>query len=153
VEEIFLPEDGPTEIDTNNSIADAEWVEQEARRADPQPGLVLWMDGSQWGGGIEAGMQLGWEEGPCGILSGGICRRGRHHCTCSAAELSRVRIFTDTQAVITCMTYDELGLGQTYGFQAIAALREREPSVEIEIRWWTAYKGIPRNEVADGWAK
>ena len=28
------------------------------------------------------------------------------------------------------------------------ALREREPSVEIEIRWCPAHKGIPANEVA-----
>jgi len=35
VEEIFLPEDGPTELGANISIADAEWAEQEARRADP----------------------------------------------------------------------------------------------------------------------
>ena len=37
--------------------------------------------------------------------------------------------------------------------KAIAALREREPSVEIEIRWCPAHKGILGNEVADGWAK
>ena len=33
MEEIFLPEDGPTELGTNISIADAEWAEQEAGRA------------------------------------------------------------------------------------------------------------------------
>jgi len=27
VEEIFLPEDGPTELDANTSIADVEWAE------------------------------------------------------------------------------------------------------------------------------
>ena len=37
--------------------------------------------------------------------------------------------------------------------KAIEALREREHSVEIEIRWCPAHKGIPGNEVADGWAK
>jgi len=47
VEEICLPEDGPTELEANVSIADAEWAEQEARRADSQPGLVLWTDGSR----------------------------------------------------------------------------------------------------------
>ena len=34
----------------------------------------------------------------------------------------------------------------------IAALREQEPTVEIEIRWRLA-NGIPGNEVAEGWAK
>jgi len=34
VEEIFLPEHGPTELGANISIADAEWAEQEAGRAD-----------------------------------------------------------------------------------------------------------------------
>jgi len=53
-------------------------------------------------------------------------------------KLGRVRIFTDAQAAITRMTHDEPGPGQTCAVQArkaIAALREREPSVEIEIRW------------------
>jgi len=45
VEEIYLPEDGPTELGASISIADTEWAEQEARRADSQPGLVLWADG------------------------------------------------------------------------------------------------------------
>ena len=31
MEEIYLPEDGPTELDANVSIADTEWAEQEAR--------------------------------------------------------------------------------------------------------------------------
>ena len=46
--------------------------------------------------------------------------------------------------------------GQTYAIQArqaIAALRRQEPVVEIEIRWCPAYRGIPGNEVPDGWAK
>jgi len=47
VEEIYLPEDGPTELEAKVSIADAEWAEQEARRADGQPGLTLWTDGSR----------------------------------------------------------------------------------------------------------
>jgi len=38
VEEIFLPKDGLTELGTNTSIADAEWAEQDARRANSQPG-------------------------------------------------------------------------------------------------------------------
>jgi len=48
VKEIFLPEDGSTELGASISMANAEWVEQEARRADSQPGLVLWTDGA-WG--------------------------------------------------------------------------------------------------------
>ena len=54
------------------------------------------------------------------------------------------------------MTHDEPGPGQTYAIQvrqAIAALRRQEPAVEVEIRWCPAHKGIPGNEVADGWAK
>ena len=71
-------------------------------------------------------------------------------------KLGRVRIFADAQAAITRMTHDEPGPGQTYALQvrmAIATLREREPSVEIKIRWCPAHNGIPGNEVADGWAK
>ena len=41
MEEIFLPEDGPTELGASISAADAEWAEQGARRADSLPGLVL----------------------------------------------------------------------------------------------------------------
>ena len=37
VEEIYLPEDGSTELGASILIADAEWAEQEARRADSQP--------------------------------------------------------------------------------------------------------------------
>jgi len=51
MEEIYLPEDGPTEIGASISRADAE---QEVRRADSQPGLVLWTDGSR-----ESGRELG----------------------------------------------------------------------------------------------
>ena len=71
-------------------------------------------------------------------------------------KLGRVRIFTDAQAAITRMAHGETGPGQTYALQArkaIAALHERKPSVEIEIRWCPVHKGIPGNEVADGWAK
>ena len=39
VEAIYLR---PTELGANVSVADAEWAEWEARRADSQPGLVLW---------------------------------------------------------------------------------------------------------------
>ena len=140
------------------SIADAEWAEQEARRTDSQPGLLLWTDGSRdenralgyavvW----KKGRSWGREEGPHGILSGGIRRGVRRHCACLSGgsgrskrhKLGRLRIFTDAQAAITRMTHDEPGLGQTNALQArkaIAALREREPSIEIEIRWC---KGIP----------
>ena len=71
-------------------------------------------------------------------------------------KLGRVRIFTDAQAAIAWMVHDP---GQTYAIQArqarqaIAALRRQEPAVEIEIRWCPAHRGIPGNEVADGWAK
>ena len=54
------------------------------------------------------------------------------------------------------MTHDEPGPSQTYAIQArqaIAILCKQEPAVKIEINWCTAHKGIPGNEVADGWAK
>ena len=38
VEEIYLPEDGPTELETSVSIADAEWAKQEAMRRTPNRG-------------------------------------------------------------------------------------------------------------------
>jgi len=34
VKEIYLPEDGPTELEASITIADAQWAEQEARKAD-----------------------------------------------------------------------------------------------------------------------
>ena len=60
------------------------------------------------------------------------------------------------QAAIARMTHDEPGPGQTYAIQArqaVAILRRQEPAIEIEINWCPAHKGIPGNEVADGWAK
>jgi len=159
VEEIYLPEDGRTELDANVSIADAEWAEQEARRADTQPGLVLWTDGSRDENG-------GWGALWCGGREGGGPERkstwdsSRKHTTRSARaivralavaaerakrhKLGRVRIFTDAQAAITRMTHDEPGPGQTHALQArqaIAALRRQEPAVESEIRWCPAHKG------------
>jgi len=61
-------------------------------------------------------------------------------------KLGKVRIFTDVQAAVTRMTHDEPAPGQIYALQArkaIAALHEREPSVETETRWYPAQKGIP----------
>jgi len=83
VEDIFLPGDGPTKPGANISIADAEWAEQEARRADSQPGQVLWTDGSQGDNGVvgyAVVRKKAREEGPHGILPGGIRRRVRRHC-------------------------------------------------------------------------
>jgi len=76
--EIYLPEDGPTDLDA--IIADAGCAEQEARRADSQPGLMLWTDGSRdeneavgyavvWRKGRNG---MGREEGPHGVLPRGI---------------------------------------------------------------------------------
>ena len=62
VEEIHLPEDGPTELGASISITDAEWAEQEARRADSQPGLVLWADGSRDENGA-VGYAVAWKKG------------------------------------------------------------------------------------------
>ena len=38
----ILPEEGPTELGAAITIAEAEWAEQEARKAD-----TLWTDGSR----------------------------------------------------------------------------------------------------------
>jgi len=171
VEGSHLPEDGPTELDAAVSIADAEWAEQEARKADGQPGLTLWTDGSRDENGAVA-YAVAWRKGrswagrkahmgyyqeaydaECAAIARALdvaADRAKRH------KLGRVRIFTDAQAALKRMTHDEPGPGQTcaqQARQAIAALRKREPAVEIEIRWCPAHKGIPGNEIAVGWAK
>jgi len=157
VEKIFLPEDGPTELGANISIANAEWA-QGGRTPNRGWCSVRTGFGTRTGrwvrGGVEEGAELGREEGQHGILQEAYdadctaiaralavaAERSKRH------KLGRVRIFTDA---MTRVTHGEPGPGQTYALQArkvIAALREREPSVEIEIRWCPAHKGIP-----DGW--
>jgi len=142
VEEVYLPEEGPTELEASVSIADAEWAEQEARRADSQQGLVLWADGSRDKNG-GAGYAVVWRKGrrwarrkvhmgyyqeaydaECAAIARALAvAAGR----AKRYKLGRVRIFTDTQAAITRMTHDEPGPGQTYTIQArqaIAILRK-----------------------------
>jgi len=68
--------------------------------------------------------------------------------------LSKVRIFADAPAAVARMTHGEPDPGQTFqAMKAIAALHEREPTFRIEFRRCPAHKGIPGNEVANGWAK
>jgi len=125
VEEIYLPEDGPSELGANIAIAEAEWAEQEARKADFQPGLVLWTDGSRDENG-PAGYAVAWREGRS--WAGRKTHMGYYQeaydAECAAIaralevaaerakrrRLGRVRIFTDAQAAITRMTHDEPGL-------------------------------------------
>jgi len=58
----YLAEDGPTELEASITIADAQWAEQEARKADAQPGVVLWTDGSRYeNGGV--GYAVVWKKG------------------------------------------------------------------------------------------
>ena len=55
-------------------------------------------------------------------------------------KFGKVRIFTDAQAAIARITYDEPGPEQTYAIQArqaIADLLRREPAIEIEVNWDT----------------
>ena len=124
-------------------------------------GLTLWTDGSRDESGA-VGYAVAWRKGQswagrkahmgyyqevydaeCAAIAralGGAADRAKRH------KLGRVRIFTDAQAALKRMTYDEPGPGQTYALQArqaIATLRKREPAVEIEIRWCPAHKGIP----------
>jgi len=71
-------------------------------------------------------------------------------------KLCRVRIFTDAQAAITRITYYEPGPGQTYALQArkaIAALRERGPSVEIEISSCPGHKGSRGTRPRTDWPR
>jgi len=139
VEEICLPEDGPTDLEANVSIADAEWAKEEAMRADSQPGLVLWTDGSRDENG-GTGYAVVWRKGR--RWAGRKVHVGyfqeAYDAECARAlavaagqakrnKLGRVRIFTDAQAAITRMTHDEPGPGQTYAIQArqaIAILRK-----------------------------
>jgi len=167
VEEIYLLEDGPTEVGARTSIADAEWAEQEAWKAESQPGLVLWTDGSRdengavgyavawWKRQSWAGRKAHMEyyqvayDAECATIARALDAAADR---AKRRKLGRVRIFTDAQAAIKRMTHGEPGPGQTYALQArqaIAALRKQEPAVKIEIRWYRAHKGIPGNEVAE----
>jgi len=61
MEEVYLPpEDGPTELEASVSVADAGWAEQQARRANSQPGQVLWaVEWVAWrerGSGVRGGV-------------------------------------------------------------------------------------------------
>jgi len=64
-------------LGANISVADGEWAEQEARRADSQPGQVLWADGSRDGTGR---WDMRWSgrrdgAGPAGRPTWGTTRR------------------------------------------------------------------------------
>ena len=68
----------------------------------------------------------------------------------------RVTIFTDAQAAIRRMGFDEPGPGQKYALEArkhIAAMRRARPGIIIEIRWCPTHRGVEGNEKADEWAK
>jgi len=62
VEEVYLPEDGPIELEASVSVADAGWAEDEARMADSQPGLVLWADRSR-DENVAVGYAVVWRKG------------------------------------------------------------------------------------------
>jgi len=125
VAEIYLPENGPTELGTSISIADAEWAEQEARRTDSQPGLVLWTDGSRDDNGV-VGYAVVWKKGQswAGRMVHMVFFQEAYDAECAAiaraAEsakrqmLGRVRIFTDAQAAITRTAHVEPCPGQDY---------------------------------------
>ena len=85
-----------------------------------------------------------WEKGPqeCAAITRALAVAAER---AKRRKLNRVRIFTDAPDAISS---GEPGPGQTYALQArkaTAVLREREPSVEIEIRWCPAHnaKGSP----------
>jgi len=160
VEEIYLPEDGPTELGASISIADAEWAKQEARWADSQPGLVLWADGSRdenravgytvvWKKGRSwAGERPTWGyfqeayDAECAVIARALV---------VAAETAKRRSATES---VSSPMHKPRSRGwrmtsPAHALQArkaIAALRGREPSVEIEIRWCSTHKGMDPRE-------
>ena len=158
VEEIVLPEEGPTELDVAITAADAAWAEREARKADGQPGLTLWTDGLRDENG-GTGYAVAWRKGR--TWAGRKVHMGyfqeAYDAECAAIaralavaserakrrKLGSFRNFTDAQAAIARMMHDEPGPGQTYAIQArqmIADLRRREPAIEIEVNWCPAHK-------------
>jgi len=82
--------------------------------------------------------------------------RALHVAAARNHTLGTVTIFTDAQAAIWRMSFDDPRPGQKYALEArkhIAALRAKEPNVRIEIRCCPSHQGIEGNEVADAWAK
>ena len=150
VEEIYLPEDGPTELEASVSIADAEWAKQEAMRADSQPGLPLWTDGSRDENGAVGGNKKLWLPGYAVVWRKGRTRwAGRKvhtgyyqeaydaECAAIARALAVamgrakragfVSLRMRRPQLYTRMTHDEPGPGQTYAIQARQAIADRNP--------------------------
>jgi hypothetical protein len=76
---------------------------------------------------------------------------------CPAPRLKQREVFpTDAQAAIQRMASEAPGPGKMYALQArrhIATLRSARPDIIINIRWYTAHKGVAGNGKADEWAK
>jgi len=115
---------------------------------------VVWRKGRRWAGRkVHMGHFQEAYDAECAAIARALAVASER---AKRRKLGRVRIFTDAQSAIARMVHDEPGPGQTYAIQArkaIADLRKREPAIEIEVNWCPAHKGIPGNEVADGWAK
>jgi len=155
-------------LDESTTVEEEAAAAREANQLD-RPGLTIFTDGSRLENGA-TGYAVTWKKGKSWKGHKTHMGWGQEAFDAECAALARalqvaatrshtvgsVAIFTDAQAAIWRMTSNEPGPGQKYALEArkhIAALRTKEPNVQIEIRWCPSHQGIEGNEVADQWAK
>jgi len=157
-------------LEVASSLDASTTIEEEAAVANAKqlnrPGLTISTDGSRLENGA-TGYAVTWKKGL-------TCKGHKTHmgwgqeaydveCAAFARALQvaatrnhtlgTVTIFKDAQAAIWRMTSDDPWPGQKCALESrrrIAALRAKEPTVGIEIRWCPSHQG---NEIADKWAK
>jgi len=110
---------------------------------------------------MKEGEEVGREEGPHGILPGGLLRRVRGDCARSGSGSGTSQATQAWQGsyLHRCAGRDRVDDARRTRTRSDlrhlgeASDSKQEPAVEIEIIWCPAQKGIPGNEVADEWAK